>query len=85
MGAPAEAITLTFPCEPRFVSVVKDAVATAVRNTGLDAARAETAASAVESFLETCLAEALRSPIAVRITDTVVHVDVSPRTLDVAL
>ena len=85
MGAPAEAITLTFPCEPRFVSVVKDAVATAVRNTGLDAARADAAASAVQSFLETCLAEALQSPIAVRITDTAVHVDVSPRTLDVAL
>ena len=85
MGAPAEAITLTFPCEPRFVSVVKDAVATAVRNTGRDAAQAETTASAVQHFLETCIAEALQSPIAVRITDTLVHVDVSPRTLDVAL
>ena len=86
MGAPAEAITLTFPCEPRFVSVVKDAVATAVRNTGRDAdPRREHAASAVQDFLETCLAEALQSPIAVRISDTAVHVDVSPRTLDVAL
>ena len=85
MGAPAEAITLTFPCEPRFVSVVKDAVATAVRNTGRDADRAESTASAVQYFLETCLAEALQSPIAVRISDTAVHVHVSPRTLDVAL
>ena len=85
MVAHAEAITLTFPCEPRFVSVVKDAVATAVRNTGCDATRADSAASAVEHFLETCLAEAILAPIAVRISDTEVHVDVPPRTLSHAL
>ena len=85
MVARAEAITLTFPCEPRFVTVVKDAVATAVRNTGCDANRADTTASAVQRFLEACLAEPLRSPIAVRITETEVHVDVQPRTLNLAL
>ena len=78
-------LTLTFPCEPRFVGVVQDAVATAVRNSGRDATRAAAAASAVRHFLETCLAEALRSPIAVRISDTDVHVAVEPRTLEVAL
>ena len=85
MVARAEAITLTFPCEPRFVTVVKDAVATAVRNTGCDATHADTTASAVQRFVETCLADAVRSPIAVRISDTEVHVDVQPRTLNLAL
>jgi hypothetical protein len=80
-----EAITLTFPCEPRFVTVAKDAVATAVRNAGYDESRADTTASAVQRFLETCLAEALRSPIAVRISDSEVHVDVQPRTLSLTL
>ena len=85
MVARAEAITLTFPCEPRFVRVVADAVATAVRNSGRDATHADTTASAVQSFLESCIAEAVRSPIAVRITDTEIHVDVEPRTLTLAL
>jgi hypothetical protein len=85
MVAPAEAITLTFPCEPRFVTVVKDAVATAVRNSGRDASHADSAASAVETFLESCLAEAVRSPIAVRISNSEVRVDVQPRTLSLAL
>jgi hypothetical protein len=85
MVARTEAITLTFPCEPRFVAVVKDAVATAVRNIGRAATQADTTASAVERFLESCLAESVRSPIAVRITNTEVHVDVAPRTLRLAL
>ena len=85
MVSHAEAITLTFPCEPRFVSVVKDAVATAVRNTGRDATRADSAASAVQTFLETCLADAVRAPIAVGISETEVHVDVPPRTLNLTL
>ena len=85
MVTPAEAITLTFPCEPRFVTVVRDAVAMAVRNNGRDASLADTAASAVQRFIETCLADAVRSPIAVRISDTEVHVDVQPRTLNLAL
>ena len=85
MVARAEAITLTFPCELRFVQVVTDAVATAVRNSGRDASHADSTASAVQRFLESCLAEALQSPIAVRISDTEIHVDVQPRTLNLAL
>ena len=85
MVAHAEDITLTFPCEPRFVTVVKDAVATAVRNTGRDTTHADHTASAVETFLESCLAEAARSPIAVRISNSEVRVDVQPRTLNLAL
>ena len=81
----AEAITLSFPCEPRFVTVVKDAVATAVRGTGRDPSRADSTASAVQTFLETCLADAIRSPIDVRISDTAVQVAVAPRSLRVDL
>lgn len=82
MAAGAEDLNLTFPGDPRFVTVVKEAVATAVRSTGCDATRADRAATAVQQFLESCLADALRSPIAVRISDTAVHVAVQPRTMN---
>jgi hypothetical protein len=79
----ADDINLTFPCESRLLAVVHDAVATAVRNAGRDAPRADAIASAVQAFLETCLAEAARSPIAVRIDDASVHVTVDAKVLDV--
>jgi hypothetical protein len=85
MAALAEGITLTCPCEPRFVTVVKDAVATAVRSSGGDPGRADRTASAVAAFLETCLAEAPRAPIDVRISDRTVRVAVASHTLDLDL
>jgi hypothetical protein len=85
MAVHAEGITLICPCEPRFVTLLKDAVATALRNSGGDPRRADTTASAVQAFLETCLADATRSPIDIRISDRVVHVAVPPRSLNLEL
>lgn len=75
---------LTFPCDRRYVTTVRDAVATAVMGHGFDNRRTAVALAQVDRFLETCL-QAASSPISIQINETQMLLVSAGRTLTVDL
>lgn len=60
---------MTFPCDRRYLTTVRDAVTTAVLGQGLDNQRTAVAVARVEQFLEACLA-ASASAISIELSET---------------
>jgi hypothetical protein len=75
---------LTFPCDRRYVTTVRDAVATAVMGHGFDNRRTAVALAKVDQFLEGCL-QAASSPISIEISETQMMLASAGRTLTVDL
>lgn len=76
--------TMTFPCDRRYLTIVGDAVATAVLGRGFDNQRSAAAVAKVEQFLETCL-EASASVISIELSDTQLMLVGAGRTVTVDL
>jgi hypothetical protein len=76
--------SLTFPCDPRYLTTVRDAVATAVMGQGFDNGRTAAALAKVEPFLQGCL-KASNAPISIEVSDTQLMLASADRTLTVDL
>ncbi len=76
--------TLTFPCDRRYQTTVRDAVTTAVMGRGFDDRRAAAAAAKVERFLEGCL-QADGSAISIEVSETQLTLASAGKTLTVDL
>lgn len=76
--------TLTFPCDRRYATSVRDAVAAAVTGHGVDNRRTAVALATVDQFLEGCL-QAASAPISIEISETRMLLASAGRTLTVDL
>lgn len=76
--------TLVFPCDPRYQTTVRDAVATAVMGQGFDNRRTAVALAKVDEFLEGCL-RAASAPISIEVNETQLTLASAGRTLTVDL
>jgi hypothetical protein len=63
-------VTLTFPCDPRFVDTLCAAVFMAVTSVGGSQESGQAAARAVETFVEPDLAVPQAPPVVVEVTGT---------------
>jgi hypothetical protein len=73
---------LTFPCDRRYLTTVRDAVATAVLGQGFDNGRTAAALTRVDEFLEGCL-QASGSAISIEVSGSTLTLASADRTLTV--
>ena len=79
------AMTLTFPCDPRFVDALCAAVFMAVTSVGGSEESGQAAARAVETFVEPDLALPHAPPVVVEVTGTSARMSAGSRQLTVSL
>lgn len=72
--------TLTFPCDRRYQTTLRDAVATAVMALGFDERRTAAAMAQVDPFLEGCL-QASSPAISIEVNDARLTLQGGDRTL----
>ena len=78
-------VTLTFPCDPRFVETLCVAVCTAVMSVGGSEESGQAAARAVETFVRPDLAVPHAPPVVVEVTGTWARMSAGSRHLTVDL
>jgi hypothetical protein len=78
-------VTLTFPCDLRFVDTMRAAVSTAVTSVGRSEASGQAMANAVEAFMAPGLAVPHAPPVVVEVTGTRARLSAGSRHLTVDL
>ena len=78
-------VTLTFPCDPRFVDALCAAVLMAVTSVGGSEESGQTVARAVETFVAPDLAVPQAPPVVVEVTGTSARMSAGSRHLTVNL
>jgi hypothetical protein len=78
-------VTLTFPCELRFVDTMRAAVAMAVTSVGCSEASGRATANAVAAFMAPDLAVPQAPPVVVEVTGTRARLSAGSRHLTVDL
>jgi hypothetical protein len=78
-------VTLTFPCDPRFVDTMRVAVSMAVTSVGCSEASGQAAANAVEAFIGPELTARQPPPVVVEVTGTRARLSAGSRHLTVDL
>lgn len=78
-------VTLTFPCDARFVGTMRVAVSMAVTSVGCSEASGEAAADAVEAFVEPHLAAPQAPPVVVEVSGSRARLSAGSRHLTVDL
>lgn len=78
-------VTLTFPCDPRFVDTLCAAVSAAVMSAGGSEESGRAAARAVETFVEPDLAVPQAPPVVVEVTGSWARMSAGSRYLKVNL
>jgi len=78
-------VTLTFPCDPRFVDTLCAAVFMAVMSVGGSEESGQAAARAVETFVEPDLGVPHAAPVVVEVTGTRARMSAGARHLTVDL
>jgi hypothetical protein len=78
-------VTLTFPCDPRFVDTMRTVVSMAVTSVGCSEASGQAAAKAVEAFVAPELTAPHAPPVVVEVTGTRARLSVGSRHLTVDL
>ena len=85
MSVEAADVTLTFPCDPRFVETMRAAVSMAVMGVGCSQASGEAAANAVEAFVGPDLTVRQPPAVVVEVTGTRARLSTGSRHLIVDL
>ncbi len=83
MGAEAADVTLTFPCDRRFVEILHATVSASVACLGQSEERGLAAAEAVTAFIEPDLAVPQAPPVVVEVTGRQARVSAGGRHLTV--